>query len=188
MYTIVQRKQAIVANVISAVTLNVSFKREFVGDKLLEWHHLIAKTLNANLQESSDKFVLKVHKNGHFSIKSMHMFLESNNTNLLNKETWHVKIPIKNKIFIWYLKNDLLVKDNLARRNWFESKTCHFNSMKKLNIRHLFLTITMLKFFGVLLSLLSELDYRQLVVLEKIRWCGEWQGERDHVWCCRPVI
>jgi hypothetical protein len=130
----------------------------------------------------------KVHKNGHFSIKSMHMFLESNNTNLLNKETWHVKIPIKNKIFIWYLKNDLLVKDNLARRNWFESKTCHFYSMKKLNIRHLFLTITMLKFFGVLLSLLSELDYRQLVVLEKIRWCGEWQGERDHVWCCRPVI
>jgi hypothetical protein len=39
----------------------------------------------------------------------------------LNLVTWKAKIPLKIKIFLWYLwKGVILTKDNLAKRHWKE--------------------------------------------------------------------
>jgi hypothetical protein len=36
-----------------------------------------------------------------------------------NMHTWNLKVPLKIKIFVWYLyKGVTLTKDNLARKNW----------------------------------------------------------------------
>jgi hypothetical protein len=44
-----------------------------------------------------------------------------------NKKIWKMKIPLKNKIFTWYLRRGvILTKDNLIKRNWHGSKTCFF--------------------------------------------------------------
>src|SRR6187551_2332550 len=49
-----------------------------------------------------------------------------------------MKVPLKIKIFMWYLKRGVtLTKDNLARRNWNGSKLCSFCS-KEETIQHLF--------------------------------------------------
>ena len=35
-----------------------------------------------------------------------------------NKKLWTMKIPLKNKVFAWYLRRGvILTKDNLAKRN-----------------------------------------------------------------------
>jgi hypothetical protein len=41
----------------------------------------------------------------------------NNGINVTHK-IWHMKIPLKIKIFMWYLKREvILTKDNLAQRN-----------------------------------------------------------------------
>jgi len=56
-----------------------------------------------------------------------------------HKFIWKLKIPLKIKIFLWYLQRGIiLTKDNLARKNWTGSqKYCGCNSNETIN--HLFL-------------------------------------------------
>jgi len=47
----------------------------------------------------------------------MYKFLVSNGIKVM-QEIWQMKIPLKTKIFMWFLKKGvILTKDNLARRN-----------------------------------------------------------------------
>ena len=47
-------------------------------------------------------------------------------------------MPLKNKIFMWYLRRGVvLTKDNLARRNWKGSRKCSFCTHDE-TIKHLF--------------------------------------------------
>jgi hypothetical protein len=51
---------------------------------------------------------------------------------------WKLKMPLKIKIFIWYLqKGVVLTKDNLARRRWKGSLKCCFCNLDE-TIQHLF--------------------------------------------------
>jgi len=61
-----------------------------------------------------------------------------------------MKVPLKIKIFLWFLeKGVILTKDNLARRNWNGSKACCFLAHLKLSNTCLLIAI-MLVFFDVL--------------------------------------
>lgn len=52
---------------------------------------------------------------------------------------WFIKIPLKVKIFLWYLKRKVvLTKDNLFKRNWRGCKRCCF-CIKEETIQHLFI-------------------------------------------------
>lgn len=57
----------------------------------------------------------------------MYLALINNGYIERNKIIWKLKMPlkIKIKIFMWYLLKDVvLTKDNLARRNWNSSLRC----------------------------------------------------------------
>src|SRR5664279_2284930 len=57
---------------------------------------------------------------------------------IITKKKWKMKIPLKNKVFPWYLRRGvILTKDNLAKRNWHGSKKCVF-CHKDETIKHLF--------------------------------------------------
>jgi len=95
----------------------VFFIRPLVGTKLTEWHSLVASIVHVTLNNMPDMFVWGLHKNGSFSVNSMYKFLVSNGLKVM-QEIWQMKIPLKNKIFMWFLKKGvILTKDNLARRN-----------------------------------------------------------------------
>jgi hypothetical protein len=71
------------------------------------------------LSNERDKFVWKLSPTGMFTIKSMYIDLMSENTRFLRKYLWKLKIPLKIKIFMWFLYHKVLVtKDNFAKRNW----------------------------------------------------------------------
>ena len=60
---------------------------------------------------------------GHFSVNSFYNFLIGNGQVRHDQIVWKLKIPIKIKIFAWYLRRGVtLTKDNLAKRNWNGSK------------------------------------------------------------------
>jgi hypothetical protein len=49
-----------------------------------------------------------------------------------------MKIPLKTKVFVWYLRRGvILTKDNLANGNWQESTKCVFCGHEE-TIKHLF--------------------------------------------------
>ncbi|WVZ91890.1 hypothetical protein U9M48_038003 [Paspalum notatum var. saurae] len=103
LFNIVRKKHATVAEVFRSSPLNISFKRALVGNKLHEWHNLVANLLSVNLEEGNDTFVWGLHKSGSFSVGSMYNSLINNGT-VVSQEIWHLRIPLKIKIFLWFLK------------------------------------------------------------------------------------
>jgi hypothetical protein len=74
------------------------------------------------------------------------------NTN--RKKLWKVRIPLKIKIFMWYVyKGVVVTKDNLAKCNWNGSKQCSFCCNDE-SIQHLFLIVIMLDSCGDYYTLL----------------------------------
>jgi hypothetical protein len=106
-------------------------------NKLSQWHDLVGRLLDINLGEELDKFVWQLHKNGSFLVQSMYNHLVNNGVKV-TQEIWRMKLPLKIKIFLWFLKKGItLTKDNLAKRNWNGSKVCSFCS-SMATIKYLF--------------------------------------------------
>ncbi|WVZ90711.1 hypothetical protein U9M48_036990 [Paspalum notatum var. saurae] len=131
LFNIIRNKHVTVAKVLNSTPLNVSFRRALVENRLNEWLSLVARLTQVNLQEGKDIFVWRLHTNGFFSVKSMYSSLISNGVKV-SQDLWHLKLPLKIKIFLWFLRRGvILTKDNLIRRNWRAhpklSNTCFFD-------------------------------------------------------------
>jgi hypothetical protein len=83
-----------------------------------------------------DTFIWGLQQNGSFSVKSMYLALITDNRVRSDMTIWKLKVPLKIKIFMWYLKRGVvLTKDNLIRRNWKDDKKCVFmHILKQYNI------------------------------------------------------
>jgi hypothetical protein len=117
LYNIVRRKNVLVADVLTGVPLNIEFRRALTGDKLEAWLRLIQRIMMVHLIEDSDVFVWKLNTSGIFSVKSMYAHMMNGHTIFLHKYIWKLKVPLKIKIFMWFLSKKVIVtKDNIAKR------------------------------------------------------------------------
>jgi hypothetical protein len=79
--------------------------------------------MHVRLNDQADVFVWDLHQHSQFTVKSLYLALISNGVTHMNKQLWRLKVPLKIKIFMWYMRREVvLTKDNLARRNWGGSK------------------------------------------------------------------
>jgi hypothetical protein len=63
-------------------------------------------------------------------------------TVFLKKYIWKLKVPLKIRIFMWFLhRKVLLTKDNLAKQKWLGCKKCAFCDQDE-SIEHLFIRCT----------------------------------------------
>ena len=115
------------------------------------WNNLISRLTTIELsQEEEDEFRWKLDWSGTFSVKSHYLGLINQNTPSLNKDLWKMKIPLKIKIFLWYLRRGVvLTKDNLAKQSWHGNQQCCFYHENK-TIQHLFLTVGLQGWYGLL--------------------------------------
>ena len=61
-------------------------------------------------------------------------------TRFLQTYLWKLKIPLKIKVFMWFLNNKvLLTKDNLAKRRWQGCTKCSFGGSEE-TVEHLFIS------------------------------------------------
>ena len=118
----------------------------------------------------------------------------------MNKRIWKLKIPLKIKIFLWFLKRGVtLTKDNLAKRNWQGNQQCCFCHENE-TIQHLFFDCRMARLawatvyaawgipksrsfanmFGNWLNGLTK-NLKQLVLVGAAALC--WS-----VWLCRNIV
>jgi hypothetical protein len=103
--------------------------------------------MHVTLNNQSDVFVWSLHK-GCFTDHSLYLALIANGTVCTNKQIWRLKVPLKIKNFMWYLRKEVvLTKDNLSKQNWGESKQCSF-CLRGETIQHLFFIAFMRDSFG----------------------------------------
>ncbi|WVZ84990.1 hypothetical protein U9M48_031955 [Paspalum notatum var. saurae] len=150
LFNIARKKHAFVAEVLSSSPLNISFRKVLVGNKLYEWHSLVASLAHVNLEDGTNIFIWGLHKQGSFTVKSMYRALINNGINV-SKEIWGLRIheiynsfedqnlPLVSK------ERNLLIKDNLARRNWLGNRTFEFCNQSE-SIQHLFFECIYAKF------------------------------------------
>jgi hypothetical protein len=74
--------------------------------------------MTVQLTKTPDIYNWNLTYTGMFTIKSMYLYLMNGHTKFLRKYLWKMKIPLKFKIFMWFLNNKvILTKDNVAKRN-----------------------------------------------------------------------
>jgi hypothetical protein len=100
---------------------------------------VIQRLANIQLTTRTDIFRWNLYENGKFSVAFIYNALILPDAPVYdNKKIWKIKIPLKNKVFAWYLhRGVILTKDNLIKRNWHGSQTCIFCSQDE-TIKHLF--------------------------------------------------
>ena len=64
------------------------------------------------LNDGMDLFLWNLHENGLFILKSMYKHLVNNNINV-TQEILRMKIPLKIKISMWYVKRGVILKKTI---------------------------------------------------------------------------
>jgi hypothetical protein len=121
-----------VANTITENGLKISFRRNLAGDRWLSWLDLVERLMDIHLTDEKDTFIWKLMEFGQVSVRSLYAELLNGNTKFLRKYLWKIKVPLKIRIFMWFLnRKEILTKDNLAKRNWTGCKNVHFVMRKR---------------------------------------------------------
>jgi hypothetical protein len=140
LYHIAQYKNVTVAHVLSHAPLNISFRRTLTGNKWVSWIRLCRRLMTVNLGTDQDRFVWNLTTSGIYTVKSLYSDFMNDHTPFLRKYLWKIKIPLKIKIFMWFLSNKvILTKDNLAKRKWKGCTKCCFCGEQE-TVEHLFLS------------------------------------------------
>jgi hypothetical protein len=109
LFAITRKKHISVASISSTIPLNISFNRGLDGNNLNGWYNLVARVANTRLTEAENKFMWGLHQNGIFSVNSMYMALIFDNRVRLDSTIWKLRLPLKIKIFLWYLKRGVVL-------------------------------------------------------------------------------
>ncbi|WVZ50197.1 LOW QUALITY PROTEIN: hypothetical protein U9M48_001474 [Paspalum notatum var. saurae] len=75
LFNIVRKKGTTVADVMSSIPLNVSFRRGLHGERLHAWNELVGRIMNLELREERDVFKWGLNKTGVFTVRSMYKYL-----------------------------------------------------------------------------------------------------------------
>jgi hypothetical protein len=91
------------------------------------------------LNDEEDIFSWNLTTLGSFTIRLFYHDLLNGHTIFLKKYLWKIKVPLKIKIFVWFVHiKEILTKDNLAKRNWQGNTKCCFCDQEE-TIQHLFI-------------------------------------------------
>jgi hypothetical protein len=109
LYAIVNYKNVTMTNAIKEDGLNISFRRNLVGDRWLSWIDLVERLMDIHLTDEKDTFTWNLTDSGQFTVRSLYAELLNGNTKFLRKYLWKIKVPLKNRIFMWFVnrKRDL---------------------------------------------------------------------------------
>jgi hypothetical protein len=118
LYNIARPKFSTIAKVLSSSPPSISWTRQLFGSNLNAWNDLLARMEGIVLGQDPDAFYWNLTPSGKFSVKSHYVALMLRNTPNMNKDLWNLKVPLKIKIFLWFLRRGvILTKDNLAKRS-----------------------------------------------------------------------
>ena len=84
LYNIVRKKQDTVADELSTHILNLSWRRDLIGIKLVIWNNLVSRLSTIDLTQKRDGFKWNLDQTSVFLVKSHYLGLINQNTPNLN--------------------------------------------------------------------------------------------------------
>jgi hypothetical protein len=145
LYDIVNTKNKRVAEVLANNPLHITFRRVLMGEHWEAWLDLVCRIMNVQLSDELDKFIWNLTTSGNFSVKLLYADYMNGHMVFLNKYIWKLKVPLKIRMFMWFLhRKVLLTKDNLTKRKWLGCNKCAFCDQDE-SIEHLFIRCTFSK-------------------------------------------
>jgi hypothetical protein len=138
---------------------DVTFRRDLVGQRLAAWNALLQCLASIKLSTAPDEFRWNLHKDDKVTVDSMYNALINRHIPVDdNKMIWKMKIPLKTKVFGWYLcRGVILTKDNLAKWNWHGNKSCVFCHQDE-TIKHLFFQCRFARSIWSIIQVASDLS------------------------------
>jgi len=114
----------------------------------------------------------------------MYQYLINHNTPFSNKFIWKLKIPLRIKIFLWYLQRGvILTKDNLAKMNWTDSQKFGFCDSQE-TIKHLFFDCQYAKTIWNIVHIATGLTPPRLTSHMFPRWLTSLGNLEYTYWSC----
>lgn len=104
----------------------VQFRRMVYGDSLDLWNHIKEVCVDVVLADQKDFIRWTLTKNGGYSVKSYYRLLTEKRVKYPRNFLWKVKVPPRMKVFMWLIRNNILMKNSLARRGWIGDKKCPY--------------------------------------------------------------
>ena len=119
----------------------LSFRRRIIGNLRVLFDDLMNCCNHFSLSDQDDRIVWGLDKKV-FSVNSLYKRNVMDQVSVPYKFLWKSKLPQKIKIFIWLVvRNKILTKDNLKKRNWNGSQECCFCGGDE-SIDHLFFSLS----------------------------------------------
>jgi hypothetical protein len=110
LYDIVRHKGHTNAHVLETNPPNVISERNLYSPRLVSWEALCQRFANVQLTDGKDEFHWNLLENGKFSVASLYNALTLSDLPVLNdKKILKMKIPLKTKVFAWYLRRGLFL-------------------------------------------------------------------------------
>jgi hypothetical protein len=98
--------------------------------------------------------------------------------NNMHKQVWRMKVPLKIKVFMWYMKKEVvLTKDNIAKHNWGGSKQCSF-CLHNETMQHLFFECYYARFLWGLIQIAFNLPLH--IIFNICSTCGQTKSEAKY--------
>jgi zinc-binding in reverse transcriptase len=123
---------------------NGNFKLNLTRGASIAMRHektqLLSSLSSLSLTTTVDSAVWLWDPTGLYTVNSLYTFLCCGGVTVsLSKSVWVLKIPIKNKLFLWMvLNNKILTRDNLRKKGWVGDGSCVFCNFQE-SVNHLFL-------------------------------------------------
>lgn len=92
LYQVVRHQQDVIETTMPITSLNISFHRALVGDKLIEWQNLVGKIAQVNLTNERDTLFWNIHKSGKFIARSMFRTMIDPDVPFNHKLVWKLKV------------------------------------------------------------------------------------------------
>jgi len=128
-----------VSEVWDGETLMLTFRRS-VSEQLMNlWWELVDVMSEVTLSEEEDLMIWTYNSSGKYSVQSLYAVVNFRGiTPVFVSSIWKLHIPPRVQFFLWLLsKNNLLTRDNLAKRKSISDATCLLCAENE-SITHLF--------------------------------------------------
>jgi len=128
-----------VSEVWDGETLMLTFRRS-VSEQLMNlWWELVDVMSEVTLSEEEDLMIWTYNSSGKYSVQSLYAAVNFRGiTPVFVSSIWKLHIPPRVQFFLWLLsKNNLLTRDNLAKRKSISDATCLLCAENE-SITHLF--------------------------------------------------
>lgn len=89
--------------VLGSVPLNVSFRRSLVANNLIAWQQIVTRLMSIQLSNTRDTLRWSLNQNVVFKVRSMDWVKPNANVPLCHHDVWKLKLPLKIKVFMWYM-------------------------------------------------------------------------------------